>query len=686
MNAMLQIVSPVVDEWITAEEAMARTGWSNRHLRRQVSVGVVITRESGERAPNGRELLEYLAQSLPSYAVSPTPSMGAPITTSPLFANVPPIESPRILLPDPEAQKQAEERFQLLQPLFDYASDRHRFKSLHLADGSPILSRRMLEIYLCEKHNISRRTLLRWLRSYRNGGFAALADRTRRDRNVSRWAAQSAQHQQIAELAIYVFLQEHLSKHMAWEVAVAGARQEQIEPPSYETIRQILENVPASVKTLALDGRRKYEEIFAPYVRRGYTDFSAGEILVSDHAIHDVLVQNDLFDAKDRRHMRLRFTGLLDMRSRMFTGYAWSQEGSSRSIVTCLRRSLSRFGPSRELYCDNGKDYQKIGKGARSSSWSVAEIPPEAMGVIARLGMDIRYCIKFHPQSKLIERANNTLHQRFDRRFVTYTGPTPEKRPDRCIAALERHQKLLAAGHPEESDLPLASEFIRAAIAWIEGEYHRRPHTGEGMDGLSPVEAFEQHRWKSQPPAPEPETLATLLAERETRKIRECAIEIAGRRYIAADAVSGIEMHERTGSSIQIAFDPSDMDSVAALDADGHLVAWLQPETLLRQSNDEETSAAIEQSMAERGRYRRSARERLEALSRRVRSTGYISQDEQMRRVGQLPIEIDDLVVHRPQTPAQTKRQAARDIEARTPPTPAEAARIFMQQREALRK
>ncbi|MHB1673796.1 MAG: transposase [Acidobacteriaceae bacterium] len=671
------------EEWVSAKDLLARTGLSDEWLRQQRVAGSVVTRESGQVSANGRPILEYLSSSLPATvraklgAEQPL-SMVLAETPLPLFANVPAPEQPRILLPDPEDQKQAEERYAILESVLQFPHDRAlrlQARGLRLPNGQPVSSKSQLIHFLSQSHGISARTLKRWEGLYRAGGFAALADRRRSDRHTSRWAAQSKLHTELAELAVYAYLEEKLSKAMAWEIAASRAKQLQIEPPTYETIRALLENVPAPIKTFALEGRRKYEEVFCPYIRRGYTDFGAGEILVSDHAIHDVIVQNDLFDAMDRAHMRLRFTGLLDMRSRKFTGYAWSQEGSSRSIVTCLRRSLTRFGPSRLLYVDNGKDYQKVGKGAGSGAWNVEEIPPEALGVIARLGMEIQYCIKFHPQSKLIERANNTLHQRFDRRFVTYTGPTPEQRPDRCIAALERHQKLLSDGRPEESDLPLASEFIKACIAWIEGEYHNRPHQGEGMNGLTPLEAFDKFRWTSPQPAPEPAVLAMLLAERATRMIRECAIEISGRRYIAADAASGSEMHAHTGQSVMVAFDPCDMEFLAALDEDGRVFAYLQPEKLLRQSNDVETRAAIAASMKERGTYRRDTREQLEGLSRRVLSSGYVPQHEQMLQVGRLPIAIDDMVVHRP----QTKKQVALEMQPATPPTPAEAKRIFME-------
>lgn len=647
----LALVARSTEEWISATEVMIRTGWSERTLFRRAPE--LVSREANRIAANGRRVREYLASSLPQSAIVVTGRGPAQVKTlaplGPLFANLPIQSSYPVVLSDPEAQAQAAERMAILQPLLDYAAESRSLALLRLRDGRNVTSQARLIEWICEQHNVTPRTIKRWKARFAEGGFAALADRGRSDRGNSRWMQRDDRNLQLAEIAVYAHLQENLSKRMAWEIACGQAKQIGIEPPSYETVRNLLENVPAPIKTLALKGRRKYDEIFAPYIRRGYTDFEAGEILVSDHALHDVLVQNDLFDAKDRQHMRLRFTGLLDMRSRKFVGYAWSQEGSSRSITTCFRHAVQRFGAPRLLYCDNGKDYQKVGRGARGGVWDVQDLSPETLGVIARLGIDIQYCRPFHPQAKLIERANNTLHQRFDRRFLTYTGPTPEQRPDRCIAALEQHKKLLTAGRPDDSLLPLASEFIRAAIAWIEGEYHQKEKDVEGMANLTPNDAFEKHRWADRPAPPSPQDLAPLLADRIRCKVNECTVTLNKHRYEATDDMGNRMMHYHTGKFILVAFDPLDPDAAIALDDDGRVIAYLRPEQLLRQSNDEETRAAIAASFEQRGRRAKETRESLTGLSRRVRATGYTSQHEHMLAIGRLPIEIDDVVVHRPQ-------------------------------------
>jgi len=676
----LAMVPRASEQWLTLAEAVAISGWTERWLRMKAQLGDIVSRPSAKKSSNGKPQREYLAASLPQTAPQTQLAIVPPPDASfgPLFANVPADRLQRVILPSPEAQRQAEYRFSVIQPLLDHHQNAERLVYLRLPDGRPVtsLSRLVEHIAASNPQPVSIRTLKSWLSRYRKGGFAALADFVRVDKGIARWTKQTPQHRELADLAAYSFLHEQLNKKMVWEIVVCRAKQLQIEPPSYESLRTYLEKLPPAVKTLALKGRDKYDDLFAPYVRRGYTDFEAGEIVVSDHAWHDVLVQNDLFDAKDRQHLRLRFTGLQDMRSRKFVAYAWSQDGSSRSINTCLRHMLETYGTFREFYCDNGKDYLKVGKGARGPE--VEYLPPEAQGVLARLGCRVTFCQPYHGQSKLIESANHIIHQSFDRRWATYCGPTFEQRPDRCTAALERHKKLLAQGRADESELPLASEFIRAATLWIEQEYNLRPKNVPGMEGLSPNEAFEKFRWRGSKPAPEPHILASLLAERALRIVHECAVKMANRRFVGVDEPSQRALHDRTGQQIIVAYDPLDLNALAAIDEDGCVFAYLEPENFLRQSRDDETQEAIAASMRERQHRYHETRDQLNDLGRRVLGTGYMPQHNQMLQLGRLPIDIEQLVVHRPQS---TKLQSTSAITA--PATPAEAARLF---REGLKK
>jgi putative transposase len=662
--------------WLSADEVMQRMRWSRpTFFRRKAQI---ISRPAGKNDANGRPVMEYLEASLPHSPEPPAALTIVPPATflGPLF-NQETVELPRETLPDPDDDAQAKKRFNLILPILTYSSDPERWRALRLADGKPVTSKSRLVVYVAETNEQSVATIKRYLQRYRDGGLAALADKQRSDKGKSRWAHQSETTIELAELAAYAHLREDLSIHMAWEILECRGRQLGMAAPSYQTVRRILANINPAAIVLSKQGRKTYDQIFAPYISREFS-MGAGEIVVSDHMIHDVFVQDDVFGGCDRRAIRLRFTGLLDMRSRRFTAYAWSQEGSSRSITTVLRYHYERYGRFRQFYCDNGKDYQKTGRGASGSTWDMEEIPPEALGVVARLGAEIKYCIKFHPQSKLIERANNTIHMRFDRRWASYCGKDPQHRPEQCDKLLARHAKLLAEGRVEESDLPLASEFIRAAVAWIEGEYHRKSKDIEGMENITPLEAWEEFRWADAGEPVDPALLVPLLSSRARRTIRRGRIEIGDEIYTAADPESAIQLHDRgvAGNSCLVLYDEQDPSFIAAADDDGRVFAFLKPLTLLRQSDDEETRAGIAASMEQRGHLRKRTSQQLKDLEQRVLATGYVPQKDQMLAIGQLPIPIDGLVVHRP-----GRRLALRpDKTAQAPASASDIAASFLEE------
>lgn len=639
----LALVPPA--RWLTAEEVMERQGWSPRTFFRRTNE--LISRDSDKRSANGRPVREYLESSLPAPAPAPAALEVAPaasLSLGPLFGDTG-VEMPRETLDDPEQEAQAKARYDIILPIVTYASNPGRWQALRLADGKPVTSKTRLVVYVAETHKLSPRTVAGWLQRFRDGGYAALADKERSDKGSSRWAQQSETTLLLADLAVYAHLRENLSIRMAWEILEARAQWLNLPVPGYETVRRILARVnPAAVK-LSRDGRKTYDEVFGPYISRDYS-MAAGEILISDHAIHDVFVQDDLFEG-DRRPIRLRFTGLMDMRSRLFTAYAWSQEGSSRSITTVLRQHYTRFGRFRVLYVDNGKDYQKVGRGARGSAWRLEDVPPEAIGVIARLDAEIKYCLPFHPQAKPIERANNTIHSRFDRRWASYCGSKPEQRPEKCEALLKRHAQLLSEGRADESELPLASEFIRAAKMWIEYEYNRREKDVEGMEGMTPIEAWEQFRWADGKKPVDPAQLVPLLSDRVRHSISRGRVKIDKQFYVAADADSDVRMHDRPGSAL-ILYDSCDPGFAAAADDDGRIFAYLKPVELVAQDDTEETRAAIAAGISRRQHLHKRTRQMLDDLDKRVLGAGYVPQHNQLLAIGQLPIPIDDLVVHRP--------------------------------------
>ena len=332
---------------------------------------------------------------------------------------------------------------------------------------------------------------------------------------------------------------------------------------------------------------------------------------------------------------------MIDYRSRLVAGASWAWEGSSRAIAATMRRAILRHGPPEHLYVDNGKDYKKVAKGATPGYLRESPLAPigwwkqelesiAATGFLARLGIAVTHCIPHHPQSKHVERFFRTLHERFDKVWPTYTSGNPFTRPDRTTVAMMDHRRLVRAGRAAESRHPLASRFIVACLAWME-EYNSTAHTGEGMDGGTPLQVFNANLNPNQAPSPDPAALVLLMAEHETRQVRECAITLRKRRYIPADQAGWMTLHERNEREILVAYDPNEFDSAAALDLDGNFLAWLQAEELVRFApGDPKTQQQIADSFQTRRGLEKATRNTLTEISRIARSNGAQSPLEAM--------------------------------------------------------
>ena len=555
----------------------------------------------------------------------------------------------RVALVDPEAHFKAEQRLAILHPILDYRVDPRRFGMLRLKDGGAVTSASRMVEYVSETSGVSVRTLKYWLAQYQSGGLPALADRQRRDKGTSRFFTDFPK---AAWLAAYLFLECRQSCRVAHEAIVRDADLLEIpvdELPSYETVRAWLRSMPPSLTVYARHGKKAYRERMAPYLRTQFTDLYANQVWVGDHMIHDVEVMNDCFDdAEWGAPIRIRFSAMLDRRSRLFVGASWCWEGSSRAIAACMRRGILRYGPPEHVYVDNGKDYRKTARGALPGYLMESPLAPAgwwrteldqiaASGFMHRLGIAVTHCLPHHPQSKNVERAFRTVHERFDKCWPTYTSGTPFTRPESTELAMMQHRRLVKAGRASESKHPLASKFILAAVAWLE-EYAETPQTGEGMDGGTPRQVFEANLNPNQRPAPEHSALALLMAERETRGVRECAVTLKGKRFVPADETGWAVMHQNNDRDVLVVFDPVDLSNAAALDRDGNFLAWLQPENLTRFAPyDKQTQLQIADSMATRRRLEKGNREALAVIRGAARQNGALTPLESMVTRLQLP-------------------------------------------------
>src|SRR5579859_2531078 len=147
--------------WLSKSKVCELTGWSPRYVEMKAASGEIAVRDCAERARNGRIAKEYAAASLPIEArnklVGRAELVGqaktTAATTAPLFADhSPAVKNQRIKL-NPEAEREATARLEILRPLLDFIQDpanRARFSTLTLADGRAVTSSDLMSTYLSQ--------------------------------------------------------------------------------------------------------------------------------------------------------------------------------------------------------------------------------------------------------------------------------------------------------------------------------------------------------------------------------------------------------------------------------------------------------------------------------------------------------------------------------------------------------
>ena len=462
---------------------------------------------------------------------------------------------------------------------------------------------------------VSARCVRLWITRFRTGGFAALADPPRSDQGVPRSLCEASRL-----VVKYVYLNQGLSMQQAYRAALREAERLGHPPATYDAVRRFLRSQPTVLSIFTREGEKAFNDKCAPYIQRQPPPVM--HTWISDHMKHDVWVFNDLWDDRRGEAVRPVFTALLDFGSRKTVGYAWCLEPSSHSISSALRMGIASFGAPRELYIDNGKDYQKIGR---------IGLSPEASGVCARLGIKPRYCLPRHPQAKPIERFFGTLHLKFDALWKPYyCGRSPLARPEDCSAVLKQHE-LYRKGKLPASPLPLASEFVRLAAAWVAEYNSTHSHSGRGMHGQTPDQVFDA-AWPPEKRQPiDPRALDPLLWDRTRRLLSEggCA-QLGGARYEPADPASFAAIFPHIGEDVLIARDPYNLCEAVALDAEGRFLGVLRAQALLEQgptSHDQ-----VRASMRLRRQARRAVADYVQHVSAACREMGVPKELEALRQ------------------------------------------------------
>ena len=368
---------------------------------------------------------------------------------------------------------------------------------------------------MAAESGIPHRTLQRWLARYQVGGLAGLGRAPRADRGRSRFP------EPLRLLAEGLALRTPVpSAAQVHRQVTAVAKREGWLVPSYSWIYAIVCGIDPALRTLAVEGTRRYAEVFELVYRRQAD--ASNQIWQADHTELDLWVVTPA-----GQPARPWLTVIEDDYSRAIAGYAVNLGApSALQTALALRQAVWRktqpgwhvCGIPAVFHTDHGSDFT-----SRHMEQAAAD-----------LGMRLVFSLPGRPRGRgKVERYMNTINLM-------------------CLSALPGYAPRGTKDRAGQARLSLA-ELDAALGTFIVTDYNNRVHSETGQP--------PQARWEAGGFLPRlPESLEQLdlllLTVAKPRKVHPDGIRFQGLRYL--DPV----LAAYVGESVIIRYDPRDLAEI----------------------------------------------------------------------------------------------------------------------------
>lgn len=399
------------------------------------------------------------------------------------------------------------------------------------------------------------RTALKWIDQYASGGLSALVADGRGSggaRDLSGVAVEYYWYLRNDPRKFSIAHCHRMVRHEAdangwkWFESEAACRRWDVETRDPESL------------TFNREGERKWRAKFSPKMLPDPESFGPGEYWEGDHSTVNAWVR-----WHDGKIIRPVLTLWLDWRSRAVVGYRVVRDGSQDSILCAFRDGAQRFGLPSRLIIDNGKDYSAYTfTGGVSKERRFKQLTPAQQdrfgGIFAMMQIDARWAPPYSPNSKArIERSFGTFDDQFVRMLPSYCGNTPDNRPGAHVE--------IAAKAIDVDD------FTAKLDAWMTHYNEERPHSGEGMNGYTPVQVMQTAAQKR------------VLLDEHAKELyavwkRPISKTANGLRLVIRGASIYYGFRDRCiqelkhGTKVHVCYDPEDVRSVQVWHDDGRYI------------------------------------------------------------------------------------------------------------------
>lgn len=331
--------------------------------------------------------------------------------------------------------------------------------------------------------------------------------------------------------------------------------------PSYSSFYRLAMDVPEAVRILMREGDRAYYNKASVYTRRDYESIASNDWWVGDTYTCDTLTLGP-----DGKTHRPYLTAWVDVRSGIFVGWYISFGGnSSQNSIYALRRGCLAHGmPNYNAYVDNGREYLTFdfgGRGHRAKKvLANGEAPFEPKTILDYMGVEMKNAIVQNSRAKLVERSFRNVKEHIMRLFPTYTGGSPEEKPEALKKALQR------------GDIPTDEEFIQKVDLLISGYLNYEPYYGSvpADKGKRRIDVYNEHLEHVRHVEPDVLNLMMLRTSKPKKVDREGVyLNIRGKKVW----YNCPELHSLwQEKKVYLRYDPDDLSSVRVYREDGSFI------------------------------------------------------------------------------------------------------------------
>lgn len=333
--------------------------------------------------------------------------------------------------------------------------------------------------------------------------------------------------------------------------------------PSYGTVRNRWEELPAGEKALIKSGEKALDKTIPPMVR-SVAHLQAMQIVNLDGRQTDFFVR-----WKDGTSSRAIVIALQDVYSRMIVGWRFAKTEDADTTKAVILDVIDRYDIFDELRTDNGRAFasKKVSGGAkhRFRGKKPTKDEPEELGILTLIGSKVGFAKPRRGQSKPIERGFRDVAEQIDTlpEFKGgYCGHRPDAKPEDFT------------GTPV--DIDIAEAVYARELREHNERLGRRTEICKGRLSFAQVfaESYKQRHRRILTPAQRQyfmSDMAYLKPHRDTG-----ALTSKGFTWWSAEHQDTLLQHRH--GKVCVMFDPNDRSKpVTVLDAKGNLIVEALP-------------------------------------------------------------------------------------------------------------